>query len=273
MLPRVDLVKAADAHWLLMEGPDLISARIRQHGAWEQPQVDVARAFLSGLDSPIVIDAGANLGGFAVPVAQTLMRQSGRIWCFEPQRIVYQQLCANLFINRVDNAYTVHAALGEHDGLLNVPELDYARSANVGGFSVDPDIRFELARIAAEGLTPANAIESSGACHPVPLRLLDAYQIYSDVAFLKCDVEGMELELFRGARETLEQNRYPPILFENWANQPWYADKAARTEGFLADLGYTFDRLESEILAQHPRHHSRLAISFNGDHFTAQLQR
>ena len=81
-------------------------------------------------EKPIVIDVGANIGGFAIPVAKSLMDCAGKVYCFEPQRIIFQQLCANTFLNRLDNIFTHNVALGENNGTLNIPELDCSKSQN-----------------------------------------------------------------------------------------------------------------------------------------------
>jgi len=51
-----------------------------------------------------IIDIGSNNGNFAVDFAH-LVGDHGRVFCFEPQRIIYYQLCTNVFLNGLDNVY------------------------------------------------------------------------------------------------------------------------------------------------------------------------
>ena len=37
------------------------------------------------------------------------------------------------------------------------------------------------------------------------------------ISFIKIDVEGHEKSVLLGAKQTLKNNNYPPILFESWA--------------------------------------------------------
>ena len=46
-----------------------------------------------------VIDVGANIGAFTIPLA----RRARRVIAIEPQRLVFQMLCANLALNGICN--------------------------------------------------------------------------------------------------------------------------------------------------------------------------
>jgi hypothetical protein len=47
MLPRVDLIRAKESNWLLMNSPDHISEIIRKHGVWGQTESIICKTFLS----------------------------------------------------------------------------------------------------------------------------------------------------------------------------------------------------------------------------------
>ena len=58
-------------------------------------------------DGYISLDVGANIGCHTVPFAK-LVGESGRVVAFEPQRLVFQNLCANLALNALTNVYVYH---------------------------------------------------------------------------------------------------------------------------------------------------------------------
>lgn len=58
-----------------------------------------------------IVDVGANNGSFAVDFSH-LVGDHGRVFSFEPQRIIYYQLCANVFLNGLDNVYCYNVAVG-----------------------------------------------------------------------------------------------------------------------------------------------------------------
>jgi len=137
-----------------------------------------------------VLDVGANIGAHAVLFAQKA-GPKGRVIAFEPQRVLYQLLCANLGMNGLFNVDLRNAAAGSTAGELHVPPVDYGREGNYGSLSLGQWT--EGAKVPIEPIDSLNL----PACH-----------------FIKADVEGMEAEVIRGARETIRKHR-PVIYVEN----------------------------------------------------------
>jgi len=245
MLPEIDTIHRKNS-WLVMNNKDSISAALRNAGEFATLEQDIAKIFMVK-EGRSVIDVGANVGSFTIPIAIHNDKLSGRVYCFEPQRIVFQNLCANIFINRCANVYAYNMALGQIDGTLNIPELDLLKSDNIGGFSIDDDIR--LARETKPGFSSKNYY--TGACFSVEQRKLDNFLIEQNIGFVKVDIEGNELEFFKGATNTFERHNFPPILFEVWEQIDWYRDKANETKMYLEALGYKLTRLGENYVAQH----------------------
>ncbi len=155
-----------------------------------------------------VVEAGANIGSHTVPLAR-LVGESGQVHAFEPQRVVFQALCANVALAGLTNVHCHHAAVGEAAGNVIIPPLDYRHENNFGGLGLGEFKQGEK--------VPLITIDSLNlpACH-----------------FLKADVEGMELAVLRGARATIEKFR--PILYVENDRQ----DKSAPLEQFIRELGY-----------------------------------
>lgn len=255
MLPKVDLIRTDENDWLLTSGKDHISEFIRRNGFWGQLETAFSKALLNNRSNVVVIDAGANLGGFTIPVASFINKRKGLIYSFEPQRIVFQQLCANAFLNRLDNIITHNVALSDYEGELEIPELDLHKSSNLGAFSVDPTIRASMIEDArANGRNFPNVEAHGLPTRFVAVNSIDSFKIPGDLALIKIDVEGLELEVLRGAIETIKANRYPPIVFELWEGKDWYAEKAKATLEFLTTLGYSFSKFGREIISQHHAH-------------------
>jgi FkbM family methyltransferase len=261
-LPRVDLIRSEHNDWLLLNSPDHIGHFIRKHGFWGLKEVSIAKAFIQGRKNLNVLDVGANLGGFAVPVAKHLALGGGRLYAFEPQRIVFQQLCANIFINRLDNVYCYNCALADRAKELVLPELDTLMSQNIGGFSINQEIRGMLTQDALNGSGLLN--KETGHVYKVEQRTLDSLSFDFDIDLIKVDIEGTELDFFLGGAKTIARSNFPPIIFELWEGKDWYEERAFKTEETLVSWGYKLDKLGREVLAQNPLHHLQCSIVRDG---------
>ena len=176
--------------------------------AYGEYNLDEVR-FLTGLLGPgdVVLDVGANIGALTVPFAQ--VPGIGALHAWEPQPRVRELLEENVYLATAPGVVTVHAeALGAEAGELHVPDLDYAALNNFGGVSL--------------GDTGETVVE---------VRTLDSYQL-PRVDLLKADVEGMEAEVLRGARETIARCR-PSLYVE--CDRP---EKADELLALLEELGY-----------------------------------
>jgi FkbM family methyltransferase len=251
MLPRVNLARLDDADYLLFSTPDLITNTLLQNGTWEPNLVAITRMFSGGVDAPLVLDIGANLGAYTIPVAKELQKVSGTVVAFEPQRIVYYQLCGNIFLNRLDNVFALNQAVGETEESVQIPKIDYRNFTNIGAFSIERKYR-EL------NGTEASMLSGS---EPVTVITLDKLSLPERPVFIKLDVEGMELRVLKGGRNFLRKNLYPPILFEVW-HESWFEKEKAALLTMFRELGYGVTPIGGcDHLAQHPEH--RAQVRFN----------
>lgn len=154
-----------------------------------------------------VVEAGANIGAHTLILAQQVGPR-GRVYAFEPQRVLFQTLCANMSLNSLTHVDCRQAALGAVAGTTYVPPLDYNAENNFGGLS----------------LTYQQG-------EPVPVVPLDSLDL-PRCDFFKIDVEGMELEVLRGAEQTIQRCR-PLLYVEN--DRP---EQSAELIRYLQELGY-----------------------------------
>jgi FkbM family methyltransferase len=163
-------------------------------------------ALFAQLLSPgqVVIEVGANIGAHTVHLGP-----GGMMLAFEPQRIIFSLLCANLALNEQFHVRPIHAAIGEADGLVKLPALDPYATQNFGGFSV----------------------RGRNTGDDVPVFTLDRYGLPS-LRLIKIDVEGMEAEVLRGASKLIARHR-PVIYCENDRR-----DGSAALIGLIQQYGY-----------------------------------
>lgn len=239
MLPNCELVKVDGTQFLVFKGQDLISNHLKKE-LYENDIHQLALKMLMGKPDGQVLDIGANLGTFCVPLARKIPQL--KFHAFEPQRIINYQLCANAIINSLDNVYTYELALSNVDADIELAMPDYAKETNIGAFSIDKEARkneYECATV--------NTIDR------IQVALLD-FLAFDNVKLIKIDVEGHELEVLLGGIETIKANNYPPIIFEAWTWKPWYQEKRKSLLDYLEGHGYKIEQLGENNLAQHPKH-------------------
>ena len=137
----------------------------------------------------VAVDVGANIGSRTLVMAKAV-GPAGFVVAYEPQRVVFQTLCANLALNSIFNVDARCAAVGAVAGWVRIPEPDYTKPGNFGGVAV---------------------AESAG--RRVPLVRLDD-DLAPDLTrldFLKVDVEGFELDVLRGADGLIR--RFGPLIY------------------------------------------------------------
>jgi FkbM family methyltransferase len=239
MIPNCELIKVDGTQFLVFKGQDLISNHLKKE-LYENDIHQLALKLLINEPSGTVLDIGANLGTFCVPLARKIPKL--KFHAFEPQRIVNYQLCANVVINSLDNVQTYELALSDRDEQLNLVMPDYTKETNIGAFSIDKEVRKNEYECATTSVINKIFL--------VPLDLLT----FNDVKLIKIDVEGHELEVIKGGIETIKRNNYPPIIFEAWTWKPWYQEKRTALFEYLKGHGYEITELGQNNLAQHPEH-------------------
>jgi FkbM family methyltransferase len=164
------------------------------------------------------IDIGAHIGFYSI----SLLNDFQNIYAFEPSKFQFDYLKRNVIINQSKNIKVSHVAAGSVHGFLQM---------NVMGRSGGTNTLVES--IASVG----DPIEK----YSVEVVTIDSQKI-TDVDFIKIDVEGFELEVLKGAINTIK--RYKPlILCEVW-------DKLEYRENifnFMKEINYSVKYSFSEF--------------------------
>ena len=239
MLPNCELVNVFGTQYLVFKGNDLISNALKQ-GGYEVEVFALSQKLLQKHKDGVVLDIGANLGSFSLPLAKANPHLT--FHSFEPQRIVYYQLCGNTLINGLDNVHCHNFGLSNESKRFEIVVPDYATETNIGAFSVDEETRDNDYECKTEGVKETMVVFP-----------LDDGR-HQNIRLIKIDVEGHELEVIKGGIDTIKGNNYPPIIFEAWNWKPWYMKRREALFDYLKGHGYEITEGGNNNLAQHPNH-------------------
>jgi FkbM family methyltransferase len=166
------------------------------------------------LRAATVLDIGANKGIYCFWMIRAVGR-SGSVIAFEPQPEMRDSIERQK--SRFDwrNLRVMNVALSNSDGSMNLSRQ------KVG----DGSASLELARR-----------RSTDATLDVQVTRLDAIadDTFPNLKFIKCDVEGHELNVFLGGEQTLRRHR-PVVQFESTVTDP----RTQQIFQFFRGLGYS----------------------------------
>lgn len=261
MLPNNSIYENSQEKYLLFDTSDLISQKLKENSRWDEHIIGITEIICTakGLVNPFVIDIGANIGAYSIPIAKSIESINGKVMCFEPLRITYYQLCANIILNQLENCYAYNTAIGDYTGTIQIDELNYWDTVNVGGFTLLPEFRHDRWHISYKN-------EST----KTPIITLNNLELDRNPHIIKIDAEGYETKILANAGSFLEKYNYPIIIFEAW---PEIRDKLI---GILHYYGYKISGTiinNNDLLAQHPNWPLEYEFQYHNDDNKVYLHR
>jgi FkbM family methyltransferase len=182
----VRMIEGRHGHLLYNQHCHWVGKALETYGEYCEHEVDLFSRLIKQEDN--VWEIGANTGSQAVPLAQAVSK--GHYIAFEPQYELFNILAGNLAINGLHNARCLNIALGEQNGAVELPPVNYEQPNNFGGISL---------------------LGGGGSGTRVELHRIDDLNYLPQPNFMKIDVEGMESMVLRGGRETILRMR--PIMY------------------------------------------------------------
>jgi len=163
------------------------------------------------------VDVGAHLG-YEAMLASVLVGREGRVVSFEPQEQIAGCTVKNL--QRFPQARVVKAAVGQSKGKAEFREYDILRSA-FSGAGTDP----------GQGVARQYEIEVTtiGAALARGERPVD---------FIKCDAEGTEMAVLRGAVDILSEDKPFLVLEAEMPNDSELRPRVREFAELLGPMGY-----------------------------------
>jgi FkbM family methyltransferase len=230
-------VDCRGSKFLIFDKPDVISDGLRANVGHDAFLEYYSIILVGDAKDGVILDIGSNIGTYVVPLAKEF--PGIEFHSFEPQRIVFYQLCSNIILNGLENVHATNKGLSDTPAQIEVITPDYMVEKNVGAFSLDAGVHKNN-----------NQCSTQGRSEKIQIDRLDDYG-FQNVRLIKIDVEGLEMSVIKGGLETIKANNYPPIIFETWSIMDWYQERRKELLAYVESLGYHITTIGDNCIAQH----------------------
>ena len=173
----------------------------------------------------VAVDIGTCFGAWTLEFA----KRAGAVYSFEAQRYLYNCLCGSLAMNCIEHVFPYNVAVGATTGVLQVPRYDLGKPLQYGCVYL------------CDKTNHGQNTQDPIGYEPVRLVTLDSFNL-SNISLIKIDVEGMEIDVLRGATETIKNNR-PALYIEMILND------AATLKEFIESVDYVYTDNGANMLA------------------------
>ena len=193
-----------------LDNDEVIGHSLNKYGESNYHQIE----FLKQLVNPgdIVIDVGAYVGTFTVPLAKQV-GPSGYVVAFEPQLLIYHMLCGNIALNELRNVLAYNQAVNSvANSYMAVPPVNYAEQQDFSQIAPTPVLSGHLVgTVSLDHLT--------GALTQTKPKLI------------KINVNEMDSLVLEGARNLIKECK--PFLYLSCSN-------IAKISEFLGEIDYDY---------------------------------
>lgn len=190
-----------------------------------------------GLDGQTVFDVGGDQGIYTLFFASRV-GDKGKVVTFEPNPESHRRIVANVELNKFRNVEVRHLGLGAQKGKLTFvfPAGEPARGSADAGIQAQILREKDSRTIEIEVNSLDSEVASSGLPQP---------------DLVKIDVEGLEMDVLRGMKETLSKRRPNLFIEVHGADTQSKDDNARQVVKFLLDAGYSVFHVESKQSITH----------------------
>jgi FkbM family methyltransferase len=185
----MSIVDSRYGKFKIINRDSVISLSLRLYGEWAQKEINLLSHFIE--PGSVVVDAGAFIGTHTRAFS-ALVGATGRVLGFEPRKETYGVLVENARLASVENIQVINTALGAAKACVTVSGLCFDDNLNFGSAGLDP------------------IVKKTDKGEKINITSIDTIGLdYLD--FIKIDVEGMEVDVLNGAKETV--GRFRPVIF------------------------------------------------------------
>ncbi len=218
-----DLIKMRDGWMVYNKNDSYVGKSIKEYGEWSLGEIDLLKQILTPND--LIIEVGSNIGSLTLPLSKIV--NQGRIYAFEPQNVVFQNLCANISINSITNCFCFQCALTDKiDEKLYNLNFNFNKEQNFASMSFMKNKKF---------YDDINNSRGKNIFYEANIDTLDnKFADVNRLKLLKTDAEGMEINVIKGGADLMKRTK--PIIYVE--NDLLYISKSQELIELLWSLDY-----------------------------------
>lgn len=193
-------------------------------GTYEVPIQNIFAQHLKPGD--VFYDIGANVGFFSI-VAAKLVGQNGKVYAFEPGTNNANAIRHNAQLNNFSQIEIIEKAVSDTSGQGRLLLAKYSGGHALATADAPPDLAGEVTvdLVSIDDLIAQNKIAPPN--------------------FVKIDVEGAELDVLKGMKETIK-NHQPTIIYEvDDGDRTAYERKYGELASFFESFNYQVTKTEN----------------------------
>lgn len=193
-------------------------------GTYEVPIQNIFAQHLK--EGDVFYDIGANVGFFSV-IAAKLVGNTGKVYAFEPGKENAASIRHNAELNKFEQIEVIEKAVSVTSGTGQLLLAQYSGGHALATADVPPDLAGEVT------------------VDLVSIDELIARQQIAPPNFVKVDVEGAELDVLKGMKETIKTHQ-PTIIYEvDDGDRTAYERKYRELAAFFESLDYQVTQAEN----------------------------
>jgi len=224
---KISRVNIKNNPQLIIFSFDHIGLSINLHGRYEVEILNLLEVFIKqkipDAFKNTALDIGANIGNHSIFFSKLFKK----VISFEPNPATFDVLALNIKYNAPNQNIIPHR-IGLSDANGDLPFI--LNRSNIGGSRIQPDFNnkeyHEKIRIKVNKADNINSLREE------------------KISLIKVDVEGHEINVFKGAEELIKQNK-PAIIFEQGKDS--IINGTSDSLEFLLKLGYEFYSLKNRF--------------------------
>jgi FkbM family methyltransferase len=171
----------------------------------------------------VILDIGAHIGYFTLLAAK--LAPQGKVFAFEPVNGLFQKLEHHLKDNNLQNVTAINAAVSAIESTTTIYVSD---DENTGMSSLQQPENF------------------SGKTESIKTISIDSWFQQDRLNLVKIDVEGNELNVLKGMRQTIEKYKPALIIEVNPATLAYFKLTPADIFNYMQGLGYSNHQIDKE---------------------------